>query len=113
MSSENGGGGGFFAGFLLGVIAGGAVAVFLAQEEMRDLLVGKAREAGNLAKDASGDLRGRLNDVTAQWQDSAADLYERGRQIVENARSNVNEAVDAGTASAQDVRDELSRRMDA
>jgi gas vesicle protein len=112
MSDENRGGG-FLAGFVLGVIAGGAVAVLLAQEETRDLLVGKAREAGNLAMDASGDLRGRFNDVTSQWQDSAADLYERGRKIVENARTNINEAVDEGTATAQDVRDELGRRMDS
>jgi gas vesicle protein len=112
MSNENRGGG-FFAGFVLGVLAGGALAMLLAQEETRDLLVGKAREAGNLAMDASGDLRGRFNDVTSQWQDSAADLYERGRKIVENARTNITEAVDEGTATAQDVRDELGRRMDA
>jgi gas vesicle protein len=113
MSNENRGGGGFFAGFVLGVLAGGAIAMLLGQEETRDLLVGKAREAGNLAKDASGDLRGRFSDVTAQWQDSAADLYERGRQIVENARTNINEAVEEGTTTAADVRDELGRRMDA
>jgi hypothetical protein len=112
MSNENEGGG-FFAGFLLGVIAGGAIAVMLTREETRDLLVGKAREAGNLAIDASGDLRGRLNDVTSQWQGGAADLYERGKSIVENARANIGDAVDEATASARDVREDLSRRMDA
>ena len=55
---SNGRGGGFFAGFLLGSIVGGAAAVLLAQEETRDLLVGKAREASNMAKDATEDLRG-------------------------------------------------------
>jgi gas vesicle protein len=84
MSNESGGsGGGFFAGFVLGAIAGGAVAVLLTQEETRDLLVGKAREAGNLAMDASGDLRGRYSD-----------LYERGRTIVENARATMGDAAD-------------------
>jgi gas vesicle protein len=106
-------GGGFFAGFLLGAIAGAAIAMMLTREETRDLLVGKAREAGNLAMDASGDLRGRLNDVTSQWQDSAAELYERGKTIVDNARSTINDAVDEGTTSARDVREDLSRRMDA
>jgi hypothetical protein len=81
MNDENGGGNGFFAGFVLGLIAGGAVALLLTQEETRDLLVGKAREAGNLAIDASGDLR-----------ESAADLYERGRTIVENARATIGDA---------------------
>lgn len=70
-------GGGFFAGFLLGAIVGGAVAVLLAQEETRDALVGKVREAGNFAQDASSD-----------WQGTASELYERGRAVVENARSN-------------------------
>ncbi len=68
---------GFFAGFLLGAIVGGAVAVLLAQEDTRDLFVGKAREASNFAKDATSD-----------WQGTASELYERGRAVVENARSN-------------------------
>ncbi len=80
---SNGRGGGFFAGFLLGSIVGGAAAVLLAQEETRDLLVGKAREASNMAKDATEDLRGRVEDVAAQWQSSASDLYDRGKQVVE------------------------------
>jgi len=112
MDHENEGGG-FFAGFLLGAVVGAAVALMLTREETRDLLVGKAREAGNLAMDASGDLRGRLNDVTSQWQGSAAELYERGKTIVENARASIDDAVDEGTASARDVRDELNRRLDA
>ena len=112
MDNENRGGG-FFAGFLLGAIVGGAVAVLLTQEETRDLLVGKAREAGNFAVDATGDLRGRVTDVASQWQDSAADLYERGRQVVENARSNVDAAVSEGTDTADRTRDELQRKADA
>ena len=106
-------GGGFFAGFLVGAIVGGAVAVLLTQEDTRDLLVGKAREAGNLAMDASGDLRGRVTDVTAGWQGGAAELYERGKQIVENARSNINSAVDEGARTADSMRDQLERKADA
>jgi gas vesicle protein len=81
MNNDSDGGSGFFAGFVLGGIAGAVVALLLTQEETRDLLVGKAREAGNLAMDASGDLR-----------ESAADLYERGRTIVENARATIGDA---------------------
>ncbi|HET9030721.1 MAG TPA: YtxH domain-containing protein [Candidatus Aquilonibacter sp.] len=112
MNDENRGGG-FFAGFLLGAIVGGAVAVLLTQEETRDVLVGKAREAGNLAMDATDDLRGRVTDVTATWQESAAELYERGRQVVENARSNFDAAVEEGNASADSLREELERKADA
>ena len=112
MNDENRGGG-FFAGFVLGAIVGGAVAVLLTQEETRDVLVGKAREAGNLAMDATDDLRGRVTDVTSSWQENAADLYERGRQVVENARTNFNAAVEEGNASADSLREELERKADA
>lgn len=90
--SDDDRGGGFFGGFLLGAIVGGALAVFLIQEDTRDLLVGKAREAGNFATDG------------------AADLYERGRAVVENARTNFDAAVDAGTQGAQSQRDDLERK---
>ena len=83
MSRHEGGGGGFVAGLLLGAIAGGVAAVLLTQEDTRDRLAGKAREAGNFAKDASDDLRERMSDVTSQWQSGVSDLYERGRQAVD------------------------------
>jgi gas vesicle protein len=100
MENENRGG--FLAGFLLGAVIGGAVALLLTQEETRDALIGKAREAGNIAADATGDLRV-----------SAADLYERGRQIVESARSNFDAAVQEGSNSADELRGELERKADA
>ena|SRR5579862_7764270 len=106
----SGKGGGFLAGFLIGAIVGGAAAVLLTQEDTRDLLVGKAREAGNLAMDASEDLRGKVGDVTSQWQSSASDLYERGRQVVENARTTVEAAVADGKNSAEQTRDDLQRK---
>ena len=93
------GGGGFVAGFIVGAIAGGVIAYLMTQEDARDLLVGKAREAGNYAVDATGDLRSK-----------ASDLYERGKNVVENARSNINAAVDEGQTSADQIRDDLSRQ---
>jgi gas vesicle protein len=107
---SDGKGGGFFAGLLIGAIVGAAAAVLLTQEETRELLIGKAREASNMAKDATGDLRGKVGDVTAGWQSSASELYERGRQVVENARSNFDAAVADGRSTATDVRDELQRQ---
>lgn len=96
---QDGRGGGFFTGFLVGAIAGGVIAYLLVQEDARDLLVGKAREASNFALDATGDLRSK-----------ASDLYERGKNVVENARSNIDAAVDEGQTSADQIRDDLSRQ---
>ena len=97
----NGKGGGFFAGFLIGAIAGAAAAAFLTQDDARERLAGKAREAG----DAVGG-------VTSQWQSSVTDLYERGRQVVERARTNIDAAVEEGQATAQMTHDELQRKAE-
>jgi gas vesicle protein len=110
MGKGNGGGGGFFAGLLIGAVVGGAAAVFLAQDETRDRLAGKAREAGDFAMGATGDLRGKVNDVTSQWQSSVSELYERGRQVVESARANIDAAVAEGRATADQTRDDLQRK---
>lgn len=112
MGNGKSGGGGFFAGFLIGAIIGGVAALLLTQEETRDLIAGKAREAGNIAKDATDDLRGKVGDVTSQWQSSASDLYERGRQVVETARSTIGAAVEEGIDSADRARDDLQRKAE-
>ena len=112
MGKDNGGGGGFFVGLLIGAIIGGTAAVILTQEETRDRLAGKAREAGNFAMGATGDLRGKMNDVTSQWQSSVSELYERGRQVVESARANIDAAVAEGRAAADETADELQRKAE-
>lgn len=88
-------GSGFFGGFVIGATIGAAIAIALTREDARDILVGKAKEATNFAKDATEDLRGRVTDVrdrvadaAAQWQANANDLYERGRDVVDTARTN-------------------------
>jgi len=67
---------GFFSGFLIGALAGGIIAYLITQEETRDIIAGKAREAANAAMDASSDIRA-----------NAADLYARGKTVVDNARA--------------------------
>jgi gas vesicle protein len=112
MGNGNGRGGGFLPGLIIGAIVGGAAAVLLSQEEMRDLLVGKVREAGNAAMDATGDLRGKVNDAGTQWQSTASELYERGKQVVDNARTNIDAAVDSGMDAAEALRMELQRKAE-
>ncbi len=112
MGKGNGGGGRFFAGFLIGAIVGGAAAVLLTQEETRDRLAGKARDAGNFAMDATGDFREKMSDVTSQWQSSVSELYERGRQVVENARANIDAAVAEGRAAAGETANDLQQKAE-
>ena len=60
---------GFVSGFIIGAFAGAVLAYALMQEDARDLIVGKAKEAGNFAKDATGDLR---------------DIYNRGKNVMDS-----------------------------
>lgn len=60
---------GFVSGFIVGAIAGAILAYAVMQEDARDLIVGKAKEAGNFAMDATGDLR---------------DLYNRGKNVMDS-----------------------------
>ncbi len=105
------GGGGFVAGFVVGALVGAALAVMLAPqagEETRDLVWGKAREASNLAMDATGDLREKVTSVATDLQSGAADLYERGRTVVDSARANMGAAVEEGRTVAGTTREDLS-----
>jgi gas vesicle protein len=95
MSEERGGGAGFITGFVLGALAGAALAMILAPqtgEDTRDLLVAKAREAGERARDTAGD---------------ASDLLARGRQIVADAKARIDAAVTEGKDAAARQRTSL------
>ena len=96
MADEReGGGGGFITGFALGALAGATLAMILAPqtgEDTRDLLVAKAREAGERARDTAGD---------------AGDLLARGRQIVAEAKARIDGAIAEGKDAASRQRSTL------
>jgi gas vesicle protein len=99
VSDERDGGGGGFAGFVtglaIGTLAGAVLAMILAPqsgEDTRDLLVAKAREAGERARDTAGD---------------AGDLLARGRQIVADAKARIDGAIAEGKDAATQQRTTL------
>ena len=80
--------GGFVAGLAIGALAGITLAMVLAPqsgEDTRDLLVAKAREASERARDTAGD---------------AGDLLARGRRIVADAKARIDGAVSEGKDAA-------------
>jgi gas vesicle protein len=86
---------GFITGLALGGVAGAVLAMILAPqsgEDTRDLLVAKAREAGERARDTAGD---------------AGDLLSRGRQIVAEAKARIDGAVTEGKDAASRQRSTL------
>jgi gas vesicle protein len=87
-------GGGVVTGFLLGALAGVVAALLVTPktgEDTRDLLLAKAREAADRARDAAGDV----------------DLLERGRSIVNAARARLEGAISEGRDAAERQRSEL------
>ncbi len=96
MADEQGGGfSGFVAGLAIGALAGATLAMVLAPatgEETRDLLVAKAREAGERARDTAGD---------------AGDLLARGRHIVAEAKTRIDVAIAEGKDAASHQRSTL------
>jgi gas vesicle protein len=92
-------GGGFLVGFVLGAMAGATLAIVLAPqtgEEARDVLLAKAREAGERARDATAD---------------ANELIARGREIVAEAKSRIDAAVIDGKDAAARQRDTLENEL--
>jgi gas vesicle protein len=94
---REGGGGvsGFVAGLVIGTIAGATLAMILAPqtgEDTRDLLLAKAREAGERARDTAGD---------------AGDLLARGRTIVAEAKARIDGAIAEGKDAASRQRSTL------
>ncbi len=86
---------GFAGGLAIGALAGATLAIVLAPqsgEDTRDLLVAKAREAGERARDTAGD---------------AGDLLARGRRIVAEARARVDGAIAEGKDAASRQRSTL------
>jgi len=93
--AERGGTPAFVAGLVLGALGGATLAMILAPqtgEETRDVLLAKAREAGERARDTAAD---------------ASDLLARGRDIVADAKLRIDAAVTEGKDAAARQRDTL------
>ena len=94
MARDDGAGGGsVLLAFLLGAIAGAAVARLYAPQtgrETRDLLGEKADEARRRAADAAATAAARGRDVLNQGRDTLNTAIERGREAYQQARAREN-----------------------
>jgi gas vesicle protein len=104
--STTGGSSGFIAGMLFGLLAGAALAMIAAPqsgEDTRGLLRAKARETADRMRDTVGDVNASVSGQTNE-------LLERGRTIVDTARSRIDNAVADGKDAAERQRNELEDR---
>jgi len=87
---EGAGGGSVMAAFLLGAVAGAAVALLLAPatgEEMRRKLAEKAREGRERANEAARQGR----EFVHRQRDTVASAVEQGREAYQRARQSMKD----------------------
>ena len=101
MSEERGYSGSAIAlGFILGGALGASLAMLFAPESGR-----RTRER---LRDLAADARDKTIDVSGELRDKAEDVLERGREVLEEKKSILSAAVQAGKEAIQRERDRLS-----
>ena len=86
------------ANFFLGLGIGVGIGMLFAPksgEETRDLLLNKADEGKEYLKKQTSQLRDNASDL-------ATDLVEKGRDVVNRQKDNLNEAIEAGKQAYRD-----------
>jgi gas vesicle protein len=89
MSRESNGGGSVMLAFVLGAVAGAAVALLFAPasgEETREYLGRRAREGRDRARDAARDAVDQGREYYQRQRDTVASAIERGREAFQQAR---------------------------
>ncbi len=102
MSEDRGYSGAAIAlGFILGGALGASLALLFAPESGR-----RTRER---LRDMASDVRDKTLDLSDEFRDKAEDLVERGKETLEEKKSILSAAVQAGREAMQRERDRLSR----
>jgi len=104
--------------FVLGVLVGaavGAVAALLyapqGGEETRDLIRQKSTEARDKVTGVAGNVKETVTHKAEEIKTSTRDLVDRGRGYVEQKKSQVTAAVDAGKQAFTKKKSELETEV--
>ncbi len=102
MSDNNGTD--FLAGFLLGAVAGTALALLFAPQ------------SGELTrqqlKEQSIELKGRAGELSTKAREQAEEITARGRIVLEERVAELEEAVAEGKKAADKTRKDLMSKLD-
>jgi len=102
MSERNGSD--FLAGFLLGALAGTALALLFAPEPGE-----RTREH---LKESSIELKGRAGKLRSRAREQAEELTARGRIVLEERVAQLEEAVGEGKRAAERTRKDLTAKLE-
>jgi gas vesicle protein len=104
MSDNNGDFGAFITGFVIGGLVGAAVSLLLAPqsgEETRTLIRDKSIEIRDQVEQSADDARKRAEQLAADAKSKAEDLQKRGQVVLEEQKTRIEKAVEAGKKATQ------------
>lgn len=121
MAENDGGFGTFLVGFVIGGLAGAAVALLLAPQsgeetrtiirdksiELKDRAMETAEEARLRAEQAAEEARHRAEELAQQARTKAEEIQQKGKQVVEEQKQRIESAVEAGKKAAREKRQEI------
>jgi len=103
MSSDNGTD--FLAGFLLGAVAGAAMALLFAPQT--------GEETRRQLKERGIELKDKADEISAQVRERAEEASARSRIVLEERVAQLEEAVAEGKKAAEKTKKELMAKLEA
>lgn len=103
--------GAFMSGFVIGGLVGAAVALLMAPqsgEETRTQIRDKGIELRDQVEATTDEARKRAESLAQEARTRAERLREQGQVILDEQKSRIEEAVEAGKKAAQKEQDEAS-----
>jgi gas vesicle protein len=116
MAERDGDFGAFLAGFIIGGMAGAAVALLLAPQsgeetrtiihdrsiELKDKATEKAETARIKAEAAAAEARARADDLAKLTQEKAQEIKKKGQEVYQAQKSKISSAVQKKGKAASD-----------
>ena len=99
--------GAFVSGFMIGGLIGAAVALLLAPqsgEETRMMIRDKGIELKDQVETTAGDARVRAEELAQDARARASEAQQRGQVVLEQQKSRIEEAIEAGKQAAKDTK---------
>lgn len=103
--------GAFVSGFMIGGLVGAAVALLLAPqsgEETRMQIREKGIELRDQVEQTATDARARAEEIAQQARQRAEKVQERGQVVLEEQKTRIEQAIEAGKNAARRKRTELT-----
>lgn len=111
MAERDGEFGAFMSGFFIGGLIGAAVALLMAPqsgEETRTLIRDKGIELRDQVESTADEARVRAEKLAQEARSRAENLQQRGQVILDEQKTRLEDAVEAGKKAAQRKQEEIS-----